>query len=340
MKKWTNILLASTLLISAGATLAEENEWEGLQLAPGVTLGILAEVEATYEKIGDEETTDANVATFEAALEAQPIEGVRCIAALFWEEGDADSLDVDAAYIELGGVEACPLTVSAGRMYLPFGAFNSLLVSGPLTLELGETRETAVALSGEWNGLTAWVGAFAGERDDAENIENAAAALSWSPLEGLTLGISALTDLGEAAGYLDDLNDHLANEGATDKAVGVSAFLHLEYGPWALAAEYLGAAEDLKWTAPEGETTAARPQAWHVDLAYALNETWTAALRYEGSKEFKPGEMPEHQGGAALFCQLNAFATLGAEYLYGTFDTDDDSADDRHLATLQLSLTF
>ena len=113
MKKWTNILLASTLLISAGATLAEENEWEGLQLAPGVTLGILAEVEATYEKIGDEETTDANVATFEAALEAQPIEGVRGIAALFWEEGDADSLDVDAAYIELGGVEACPLTVSA-----------------------------------------------------------------------------------------------------------------------------------------------------------------------------------------------------------------------------------
>ena len=154
---------------------------------------------------------------------------MRGIAALFWEEGDADSLDVDAAYIELGGVEACPLTVSAGRMYLPFGAFNSLLVSDPLTLELGETRETAVALSGEWNGLTAWVGAFAGERDDAENIENAAAALSWSPLEGLTLGISALTDLGEAAGYLDDLNDHLANEGATDKAVGVSAFLHLEY---------------------------------------------------------------------------------------------------------------
>ena len=77
-----------------------------------------------------------------------------------------------------------------------------------------------------------------------------------------------------------------------------------------------------------------------MDLAYALNETWTAALRYEGSKEFKPGEMPEHQGGAALFCQLNAFATLGAEYLYGTFDTDDDSADDRHLATLHLLLTF
>ena len=55
-------------------------------------------------------------------------------------------------------------------------------------------------------------------------------------------------------------------------------------------------------------------------------------------KEFKADEMPEHQGGAAVFYQLNAFAVLGAEYLYGTFD--DEETDDRHLATLQLALEF
>ncbi len=64
----------------------------------------------------------------------------------------------------------------------------------------------------------------------------------------------------------------------------------------------------------------------------------SAAARYEGSKEFKAGEMPEHQGGAALFWQVNPFAVLGAEYLYGTFA--DAEADDRHLATLQLALEF
>ena len=266
------------------------------------------------------------------------MEGVRGEAALLWEEGDSDSLDVDAAFIELGGTEALPLTVSAGRMYLPFGAFNSFVVSDPLTLELGETRETAVALSGEWRGFTAWVGAFAGEREDAENIENAAAALGWSPVEGLTLGISALSDLGEGAGYVDDLNDVLAGEGTAEKAAGLSAFLLLERGAWSLAAEVLGAAEDLEWTDAEGAATALRPQAWHVDAAYAFNDAWTAAARYEGSREFKADEMPEHQGGTALFWQVNAFATLGAEYLYGTFA--DEAADDRHLATLQLALEF
>ena len=335
MNKSNAILLAS-LLIGAGAARADE--WEGLQLAPGVGLGVLVEVEAAYEQTGDEESTDASVATFEVGLEAEPLEGVRGEAALLWEEGDSDSLDVDAAFIELGGTEALPLTVSAGRMYLPFGAFNSFVVSDPLTLELGETRETAVALSGEWRGFTAWVGAFAGEREDAENIENAAAALGWSPVEGLTLGISALSDLGEGAGYVDDLNDVLAGEGTAEKAAGLSAFLLLERGAWSLAAEVLGAAEDLEWTDAEGAATALRPQAWHVDAAYAFNDAWTAAARYEGSREFKADEMPEHQGGAALFWQVNAFATLGAEYLYGTFA--DEAADDRHLATLQLALEF
>ena len=335
MNKCNGILLA-TLLIGAGAARAEE--WEGLHLAPGVDLGVLVEVEAAYEKIGGQENTDASVATFEVGLAAEPMEGVRGEATLLWEEGDSDSLDVDSAFIQLGGTEPMPVAVSAGRLYLPFGAFNSFMLSDPLTLELGETRETAVALSGEWNGLTAWAGAFAGERDDAADIENAAAALGWSPVDGLTLGVSALSDIGEGGGYVDDLNDVLASEGSAEKAAALSAFLLLERGAWSLAAEVLGAAEDLEWSDFEGETTSVRPLAWHVDVAYAFNDAWSAAARYEGSKEFKASEMPEHQGGAAVFYQLNAFAVLGAEYLYGTFD--DEAVDDRHLATLQLALEF
>ena len=46
MNKSNAILLAS-LLIGAGAARADE--WEGLQLAPGVGLGVLVEVEAAYE---------------------------------------------------------------------------------------------------------------------------------------------------------------------------------------------------------------------------------------------------------------------------------------------------
>ena len=153
-------------MLAAGMALAlaesAAGEWEGMELAPGVGLGVLVEVEASHEKQGDEDRSDVNVSTFEVGLDAEPMEGVRGEAALLWEEGESDSLDVDVAFVEVGGTEAMPVTVSAGRMYLPFGAFNSFMVSDPLTLELGETRETAIALSGEWRGFTAWAGAFAG----------------------------------------------------------------------------------------------------------------------------------------------------------------------------------
>lgn len=332
------MVLAGTLMTVATGGAENATEWEGIELAPGVGVGMRVEVEAAFEKQGSDESSDVNLATFEVGLEAELMKGVRGETSVLWEEGERNSLEVDTAVLTLGGTEDIPLAVSAGRMYLPFGAFNSLMVSDPLTLELGETRETAVAMNGEWMGFEAWVGAFTGELDDADDIAKGAAALIWRPIKQLALGVSGLSHMGEGGGYVDDFNDILADGGAYKDAAGVSAFLLLELNPVTIAAEYLGAVEDMKWTDAEGQTTSARPQTWHLDVAWAVADNWCAAVRYEGSKEFKPDEMPEHQGGVAVFWQINTFATLGLEYLYGTFDADD--VDDHQQLTAQLALEF
>ncbi|NLG34387.1 MAG: LbtU family siderophore porin [Lentisphaerae bacterium] len=334
---WRTVATAAVCALAAAGAEEVTAEWEGMEWAPGVGIGVLVEVEASLEEQDGEEASDVNVATFEVGLEAEPMEGVRGEAALLWEEGE--EVDIDVAIMELGGTDAVPLVLSAGRMYLPFGAYNSLMVSDPLTLELGETRETAVALSGEWRGFAAWAGAFAGELEDAEDVAKGAAALAWSPAAGVTLGVSALSDLGEGGGYVDDLNAVLAEGGTYADAAGVSAFVRLELDSLTVAAEYLGAVNDLAWSDAGGETTTkGRPQAWHVDAAWAFANDWTAAVRYEGSKEFKTDEMPEHQGGAALFWQVHELATIGVEYLYGTFD--EEETDDRQVATVHLALEF
>jgi len=36
--------------------------------------------------------------------------------------------------------------LTAGQLYVPFGAFETGLISDPLTLEIGETRESTVLL--------------------------------------------------------------------------------------------------------------------------------------------------------------------------------------------------
>ncbi len=58
----------------------------------------------------------------------------------------------------------------------------------------------------------------------------------------------------------------------------------------------------------------------------------------EGSREFKPDEMPEHHYGGAVAWRLNRFATWSVEYLFGAFRSSD--VDDRHLVTTQLAVAF
>lgn len=309
-----------------------------LHLAPGITVGTTIETEASFTQQGDEDASDLALATFELSLEAALRPGVTGKASLLWEEDETEPIDLDTGYIELGGTAAMPFVLSAGRMYLPYGGFNSFLISDPLTLELGETRETALALAHETEWYHAWVGAFAGELESAGGIENAVAAIDFTPLEWLSVGASWTTDIGEGVGHVGELNETLSADGAYTSTQGVSLHLLLEIAPISVAIESLGAIEDLAVRDANGAETVTRPEAWHIDVAYAASDAWTCALRYEGAREFKPEEMPEHQWGLGVSWQANRFMTVGIEYLYGTFSPSD--VDDRHMATTQLAVAF
>lgn len=316
----------------------DQSEEAGLRLAPGVTAEVVLEVEASAIRQGDEDASDISLATFELGLDAALMPGLQGVASLLWEEDDTEPVDLDTDYIELGGTETLPVVLSAGRMYVPFGTFNSYMISDPLTLELGETRETAVGVLHEADLFSAWLGAFSGDLKSADGIENAVVALDLKPVDGFTLGASSITDIGEGAGLVDNLNETLEAGGAYEKSPGFSAHLLLELDPMTVAIEYLGAFDDMTWSDAEGVETVTRPEAWHVDVAYALNDAWTGALRYEGSREFKPGEMPEHQCGGTVAWQFNRFSRWSVEYLFGTFEAA--GTDDRHQVTTQLALVF
>lgn len=313
---------------------AERLEEQGLTVAPGVKVGATVEVEGSAARQDGKTDTDLVLATAEAWLEVDLAPGVKAEASVLWEQNDTEPAELDTAFIELGGTDEIPLRLSAGRMYLPFGAFNSFMISDPLTLELGETREEAVAIAYDTERWNAWIGAFSGERSSASGIKNAVAALAWTPCDGLTMGTSYSTDIGEGAGYLDDLG----GASGSGRTPGLSVYLLLERAPVSVALEYLGACGSLTWRDADNELLSARPRAWHVDVAYELSEVWTAALRYEESYRFKPDEMPRRQCGAALSWQVAPCTTLGLEYLFGTFAAADTG--NRHLVTAQLAIAF
>lgn len=325
-------------------TLAEKKFLEeGIELLPGVVLSGLLEVEANYETLkkaegGYEHNSDVTLATFELGLDVNVIKYVHGRALLLWEEDATEPIDLDEGIITLGLEEDFPYFLSVGKLYVPFGVFESRLISDPLTLELGETRETAVLLGMEHDLFRASIGAFKGDirkADEGSRIDNLAAALDLTLIDGLTAGVSYLTDIADS----DGLADMIPAGEINDFVGGISCYFVCELGPVTLSGEYLGALKKFE-DIPDPETKGTdlegmEPKGWNFEAAYLFEDMdWEVAVRYEGSNDF-PG-FPIGQGGACLSWGLLPNTTLAAEYLYGEFKNNDK----RNLITFQLAFEF
>jgi hypothetical protein len=153
-----------------------------------INLSGLIEVEASYDKtdsaesgVGDEDTSDLVPATIELGIDVDVVENVSGHILLLYEDGE--DFSVDEGFIRLDGGDGLPIYFQAGEMYIPFGNFQTYMVSDPLTLELGETQEAAAQIGFDVNGFYGSVYAFNGDvdEDDSEShMDNYGANLGYA----------------------------------------------------------------------------------------------------------------------------------------------------------------
>jgi len=129
-----------------------------------VKIGGLLEVEAGFNKdYNDNDASDITLATAAMHIDVDLHKYVAAHLLFLWEEEDTEPVDLDEGYVVLGNTEYFPLFLQAGKLYVPFGNFESHMISDPLTLELGETRETAAVLGVEYKGFHLSTYAFNGD---------------------------------------------------------------------------------------------------------------------------------------------------------------------------------
>ena len=312
-------------------TLAERQE-AGLatRIAERLTLSGLIEVEAAAERFRpeggpSESGSDMTLATAFVALGAEIDDRLSASISFLYEQGDTD-LEVDEATINYAsGV----WRARAGQQYLPFGVFNSHFISDPLTLELGETRATAL-LAGYKNELFSVSGfVFNGNADriGGENhLDDWGLSLVLSPTEGVSLGGSYLADLADTDAELLGEDDNLWGR----RVAAWSAFVVLGGGNFELAGEYLGGVRSFRGGVHDGR----RPAAWNVEGMYAVAKNIEVAVRYEGSQDFF--DQPKNQYGSSVSWSPREQVSLSVEYLRGTFDHEDR----RDLVTAQVAVEF
>ena len=323
-------------------TLLEKKFLEGIEIFPGLRLSGLLEVNVEYENVKKKEEEDEKnsdlTAAFDLGLDIDVIKYVHGHVVLSWDEEGSDSDVLDEAIITLGTEDDFPYFLSAGKLDVPFGVYESHFISDPLTLELGETQETALLLGVEHDLFAISVGAFRGDVqkvDKDSRINGLVVGLDLTPVEGLTAGVSYLSDIADSDGLVE-----LIPDGELKNYVGgLSAYFILEIGPVTLNGEYLGALKKFENIPdPEDKGTdleGMEPKAWNFEVAYLFEDTaWEIALRYEGSDDF-PG-FPEKQGGICVAWGIFPNTSLSAEYLYGELKNGDK----RNFTSAQLAFEF
>ena len=284
----------------------------------------------------EEDESDFALATVELGADVSLMSNVNGhILFLYEQGGNDDNIAVDEGTIDLKLPVTLPvgLSLSLGRMYVPFGQFNSHFVADPFTLDIGETGQIALQISASHEMVEASAAVYNEEVDDSSQIGDMAARVAVSAPEGalgedigLSLGASFITNMAGT----DGLTDMIGGE-VSETAMGLGGFISINAMGVFLEGEIVMALSDVEM--PDGETL--KPRAFNVELGYSLpNTPIEIAGRFEQLSE--DGDNSTNRfGGVVSIGLFDEAASLALEFLR----TDDGDAAENSIVG-QLAIEF
>ena len=385
MKKHSWIIFAAIFVLGLFMFTAAEVNAEG-GIEDRIKLSGLIEFGGVWQDIdyttgntpAKENESDFALTTVELAAEAEVNEWVNVGITLLYEDatfgddGDGD-FNVDEATLTIGNTEEFPLYLSAGKMFVPFGALlthfpDDPLVDLPLALLMGETSEKALLVGVEHQGFSVCAYVFNGDVDEFgedNNVESYGFDVNYSvrDLEGvdLLIGASYISNIADSDGLEEAIGEipqeiaddqgvavNLVDVGLKDYVDGAAVYLHVGFADFFVDAEYMTALDEFDWEGTVAgvafeEKGEDEPAVWNFEVGYNYNwgKNLEIVLKYGGSDEAEDLGFPEERYGLCLNQELfdGVIGSLG--YLYDEYeDNDVDGRDERDLVFAQIAIEF
>ena len=346
--------LPSTHALAADASSSELNALaqrvEALEQQSNsqLSIGGVIEVEAAYVDTEAGEESDITLATVEVGIDGEITESLSTHLLFLYEEGEGDSPVLDEGIITISNLADSQLFLSAGLMYVPFGNYGTNLLSDPLTLELGETQQTALQFGFEGDQFYASLFIFNGntkEQGDDDKIEHFGANLGYSvetDSVNFTIDLSYLNNLADSDAIQDVVTDA---DNLNDTVGGYAAHAKVGMGPFTLIGEYLAASSSFDQADLAFDGSGAKPTSWNLELGYDFalaGKEATAAVAVQNSQEALDIGLPEKRIAAALSVGIMENTALTLEWSqeedYST--SDGGTGDDTDTVTAQLAVEF
>ena len=316
---------------------AGEKEEGGLKIGEMLTLS--GSIEGDFivaEDFAGNSSSEFNLDTVELILDLKASEWAKGKIVIDYD-GDDEDLYIDEANITLGGNEAFPLFLTAGKIYAPFGDFSTNMIQDPFTQTLGEINEEGAIAGFEKNGFTASVFAYNGvdEVGDDSTVNGYGASIAYAyEQDDLTLrgGAGWVSNLADADGIADMLprseDDDIVLHDAT---TGLNLFAGAQYKGVSLFSEYTTALDSFQTGDLSFASGGAEPKAWNTELAYttalAGKET-VFALGYQKTWESLGLELPEYRYSVSGAMGIFEGTTVILEYYYDEDYTVEDGGTD------------
>lgn len=277
------------------------------------------ELEAGYLKdYNNDSNSDLRVETAFLAAQKQIQSNLLAAVTVLYEE-DETPLEVDEAYISYGINDH--FAVTGGQIYVPFGQYNTAVVSDPLTLEIGETRTTAAMVSYAKDDYQLDAYVFRGDSNtDGQAIDNFGGRLrkNFSYQDGA--GFFSLDFISNLLSS-DRLSD--VTPDFDDSTAGMATALHWDNRVWGAAFEYVSALVNAESETP-GLFDSQKPAALQLECFYndtVYHQNITFAASYQQTKDALLLNLPERRwvvsAALPLTTNLAVSAQLYADRDYG-----------------------
>ncbi|MDH5710976.1 MAG: LbtU family siderophore porin [Gammaproteobacteria bacterium] len=340
-----------------------------------VSGAIEVEMNSGKDQTASTKGSDIALATVEIGFDAQINENVTGHILVLHEDDDTDPPVIDEGFITISsGVDpsASPghhrpgspreisaeddmyIYLTAGRMYVPFGNFESHMISDPLTLELGETQEAAIRVGFATGGLHASIYAFNGNSDqvdtdptvaDNDVVDDFGISIGYSMKTGsmeLALGFDYINNMAETDGLEGAL---LAGPTIQEHTAGMAVHAIINMDALTVIFEHVAAMDDFNTVDLQFNGAKASPSATNIEAAYSMKmgeRDYTFAIAHQSTGDIDGSALPESRNMFSVSTTVAndvAFAVeLSNASDYET--TDGGTGESGSMITAQLAVEF
>ena len=323
-----NLKQRLAVLENAKASERETESW-----SKNITVSGVLEFEASYEDSdSDSASSDLVVATAELGVDAAVTDQISALVTLLYEE-DGDGVEVDIASASYSPADS-GFSFLLGQDYLPFGAYETALVNDPLSLDIGEARETTFIVNYENDAFNGAFYIFNGDQDEdgKDRLVNYGARLAVAN-DTFSIGLDYLSNLADSDGLQEKDFGYKTGAGVVD---GVSVYGSINVGAMTIMAEHLSALDDFG-----ADGKGSEPSASQFEVAVGAGD-FTYAISYQQTDESKFIDLPEERLSVGFSTEIFGGISLGVQ-----LQQDEDysaanggSGDTTNAAVIQLAAEF